>query len=70
MVKLTDRPDMTIDVYRGRKTTTQQQQHIKSEHFKIKMEFYVVDLLRNHEMTINEGCSESSVGDVILRQPS
>ena len=25
MVKLTDRPDMTLDVYRGRKTTTQQQ---------------------------------------------
>ena len=29
MVRLTDRPDMTLDVYRGRKTTTQQQQ-IKS----------------------------------------
>ena len=27
VVKLTDRPDMTIDVYRGRKTTIQQQQH-------------------------------------------
>ena len=26
MVKLTDRPDMTLDVYRGRKTTMQQQQ--------------------------------------------
>ena len=26
MVRLTDRPDMTLDVYRGRKTTTQQQQ--------------------------------------------
>ena len=25
VVRLTDRPDMTIDVYRGRKTTTQQQ---------------------------------------------
>ena len=24
MVRLTDRPDMTIDVYRGRKTTNQQ----------------------------------------------
>ena len=31
VVKLTDCPDMTLDVYRGRKTTTQQQQH------KIKM---------------------------------
>ena len=27
MVRLTDRPDMTLDVYRGRKTTVQQQQH-------------------------------------------
>ena len=24
MVRLTDRPDITLDVYRGRKTTTQQ----------------------------------------------
>ena len=27
VVRLTDRPDMTLDVYRGRKTTNQQQQH-------------------------------------------
>ena len=29
VVRLTDRPDMTLDVYRGRKTTIQQQ-HRKS----------------------------------------
>ena len=29
MVRLTDRPDMTLDVYRGRKTTMQQQQLIR-----------------------------------------
>ena len=58
MVKLTDRPDMTIDVYRGRKTTTQQQQHIKSELFKIQMECYVINILRNHEMTMDDRCSE------------
>ena len=37
VVRLTDRPDMTLDVYRGRKTTMQQQQrhiHIKYQHFK------------------------------------
>ena len=28
VVRLIDRPDMTLDVYRGRKTTTQQQQQI------------------------------------------
>ena len=27
--RLTDRPDMTLDVYRGRKTTIQQQQILK-----------------------------------------
>ena len=26
MVRLTDRPDMTLDVYRGRKTTKQKKQ--------------------------------------------
>ena len=26
VVRFTDRPDMTLDVYRGRKTTIQQQQ--------------------------------------------
>ena len=29
VVRLTDRPDMTLDVYRGRKTTIQQQQPLK-----------------------------------------
>ena len=29
VVRLTDRPDMTLDVYRGRKTTIQQQQQIE-----------------------------------------
>ena len=28
VVRLTDRPDMTLDVYRGRKTTMQQQQKL------------------------------------------
>ena len=28
LVRLTDRPDMTLDVYRGRKTTIQQQQQL------------------------------------------
>ena len=29
VVRLTDRPDMTLDVYRGRKTAIQQQQQSK-----------------------------------------
>ena len=30
VVRLTDRPDMTLDVYRGRKTTSQQQQQLNA----------------------------------------
>ena len=30
VVRLTDRPDMTLDVYRGRKTTMQQQQQVEA----------------------------------------
>ena len=32
VVRLTDRPDMTLDVYRGRKTTIQQQYNIISSY--------------------------------------
>ena len=32
VVRLTDRPDMTLDVYRGRKTTQQQQQSKEAVH--------------------------------------
>ena len=31
LVRLTDRPDMTLDVYRGRKTTMQQQQQLPAQ---------------------------------------
>ena len=31
VVRLTDRPDMTLDVYRGRKTTMQQQNNANQE---------------------------------------
>ena len=33
VVRLTDRPDMTLDVYRGRKTTMQQQQQFSLDMF-------------------------------------
>ena len=32
MVRFTDRPDMTLDVYRGRKTTLQQRQQQAEKH--------------------------------------
>ena len=37
MVRLTDRPDMTLDVYRGRKTTIQQQQQRNSNPWKLNI---------------------------------
>ena len=40
VVRLTDRPDMTLDVYRGRKTTMQQQQQQQS----IYMYIFVTEL--------------------------
>ena len=36
MVRLTDRPDMTLDVYCGRKTTMQQQQNLKKGFLQIE----------------------------------
>ena len=38
VVRLTDRPDMTLDVYRGRKTTIQQQQQQQLEKWTLKFE--------------------------------
>ena len=32
VVRLTDRPDLTLDVYRGRKTPMQQQQQINKQY--------------------------------------
>ena len=37
VVRLTDRPDMTLDVYRGRKTTNQQILSIHDEHMYISV---------------------------------
>ena len=39
VVRLTDRPDMTLDVYRGRKTTIQQQQQLYTSERKNLIEF-------------------------------
>ena len=41
VVRLTDRPDMTLDVYRGRKTTMQQMQQLKKLSFgEVNCQFY------------------------------
>ena len=47
MVKLIDRPDMTLDVYRGRKTTIQQLSADKTPHPKtISRTIMVVECLQ------------------------
>ena len=42
MVRLTDRPDMILDVYRGRKTTMQQQQQKQVPSNQIKVSFIII----------------------------
>ena len=47
VVRLTDRPDMTLDVYRGRKTTVQQCNHELGIYFFIGTEDNVLQKFRN-----------------------
>ena len=48
VVRLTDRPDMTLDVYRGRKTTMQQQtttvKILRYDHFWLTAPFRQIKL--------------------------
>ena len=45
VARLTDRPDLTSDVYRGRKTTTQQQQQpVFSNYWYLKVNFLVPEV--------------------------
>ena len=49
VVRLTDRPDMTLDVYRGRKTTNQQQQQLGARF--IEAQFFSVSA-KKHSATV------------------
>ena len=42
VVRLTDRPDMTLDVYRGRKTTMKQQQQRRITTFSERHSVFLV----------------------------
>ena len=44
MVRLTDRPDMTLDVYRGYKTTMQQQPGLQIAEVKVRCRSYFPDV--------------------------
>ena len=50
VVRLTDRSDMTLDVYRGRKTTMQQQQHCLC----VNLPFHHFFLAEAHNKSLHE----------------
>ena len=61
VVRLTDRPDMTLDVYRGRKTTKQQQKMYRCVR-KIGMiatSIYVSETCKRIGTTIKNGFCQS-----------
>ena len=51
MVRLTDRPDKTLDVYRGRKTTLQQQP-LSRTYFHGSIDVRVIEVLLYNELKI------------------
>ena len=52
VVRLTDRPNMTLDIYRGRKTTTQQQQLVNRSEGLSLAKKSVVRLTDHPHMTV------------------
>ena len=56
VVRLTDRPDMTLDVYRGRKTTIQQQYNNDKDvkfqviHPSVWTDYYICHIMFRHVM--------------------
>ena len=61
VVKLTDRPDMTLDVYRGRKTTMQQQQ-LKDRNGKVSIFADGIDALVGEGAIRTRRCSGTAQG--------
>ena len=62
MVRLTDRPDMTLDVYRGRKTTIQQQQQ---HHLSLLTLNFALSLWSLSSVSCSMYCIVSSVVDEV-----
>ena len=58
VVRLTDRPDMTLDVYRGRKTTMQQQQPnaFSEVHEETTMDRYIRDCAMDGHVLSGTSC--------------
>ena len=53
VVRLTDRPDMTLDVYRGRKTTIQQQYN---KDFNLQWNDYIGKSCLRYERALRVDC--------------
>ena len=51
VVRLTDRPDMTLDVYHGRKTTIQQQYNIRAFDKKGDMDNFLYFSIKTYLVT-------------------
>ena len=62
VVRLTDRPDMTLDVYRGRKTTMQQYPHHDMHGGQITLKNALCDAEGSH---ITAECTVMPRGDII-----
>ena len=70
MVRLTDRPDMTLVVYRGRKTTMQQQQPSKSAFSVVVCYTVIVAALKHIETdSATEHCVYIVVTIVATQRP-
>ena len=59
VVRLTDRPDMTLDVYRGRKTTMQQQQ--KQHCFSEKIRLDIRQMIHTKHQALSSSKDKSKI---------
>ena len=69
VVRLTDRPDMTLDVYRGRKTTTQQHL-IKNDSISAQLYPHIKHVLKQGMKIVTvPGPSEMGRAGYLLTRP-
>ena len=64
VVRLTDRPDMTLDVYRGRKTTIQQQQQLVQKTAKVIYFYldYFSSVIYKNKIFLKCDCEQEKCG--------
>ena len=69
VVRLTDRPDMTLDVYRGRKTTMQQQQQHKHSLFnkEFKTKYLLINLQNALNLKLHTQLSDTYIQKIMFK---